>query len=210
MDLVCLPLQEINVILGMDWLTANHVMLNCATKTAVFGTAEPQDSRIVSAKRVKSSVKAGAQVFMMLFSVVLDKDASEKDIPIVKEFPEVFADVDCLPPEREVEFAIDLIPGTGPISMAPYRMSPLELSELKKQLEDMMEKQFIRPSVSPWGAPVLLVKKKDGSMRLCVDFRQLNKVTVKNRYPLPRIDDLMDQLIGASVFSKIDLRSGYH
>ena len=115
----------------------------------------------------------------------------------------MFADVDCLPPEREVEFAIDLIPGTGPIFMAPYRMSPLELSELKKQLEDMMEKQFIRPSVSPWGAPVLLVKKKDGSMRLCVDFRQLNKVTVKNRYPLPKIDDLMDQLIGASVFSKL-------
>jgi len=84
------------------------------------------------------------------------------------------------------------------------------LGELKKQLEELLEKQFIRPSVSPWGAPVLLVKKKDGSMRLCVDYRQLNKVMIKNRYPLPRIDDLMDQLIGAEVFSKIDLRSGYH
>jgi hypothetical protein len=89
-------------------------------------------------------------------------------------------------------------------------MSASELGELKSQLEELLEKQFIRPSVSPWGAPVLLVKKKDGSMRLCVDYRQLNKVTIKNRYPLPRIDDLMDQLVGAEVFSKIDLRSGYH
>ena len=94
--------------------------------------------------------------------------------------------------------------------MAPYRMAPAELVELKKQIEDLMEKQFIRPSTSPWGAPVLLVKKKDGSSRLCVDYRQLNKMTIKNKYPLPRIDDLMDQLHGSSVFSKIDLRSGYH
>jgi hypothetical protein len=129
----------------------------------------------------------------------------------VQEFPEVFPDdITELPPEREVEFAIDLVPGMSPISIAPYRMSALELGELKKQLEELLEKQFIRPSVSPWGAPVLLVKKKDGSMRLCVDYRQLNKVTIKNRYPLQRIDDLMDQLVGAEVFRKIDLRSGYH
>ncbi|RHN78856.1 putative nucleotidyltransferase, Ribonuclease H [Medicago truncatula] len=115
-----------------------------------------------------------------------------------------------VPPEREVEFSIDLVPGTKLVSMAPYRMSASELSELKKQLEDLLEKKFVRPSVSPWGAPVLLVKKKDDSMRLCIDYRQLNKVTVKNRYPLPRIDDLMDQLVGARVFSKIDLRSSYH
>ena len=115
-----------------------------------------------------------------------------------------------MPPEREVEFSIDLVPGTKPVSMAPYRMSASELAELKKQLEDLLDKKFVRPSVSPWGAPVLLVKKKDGSMRLCIDYRQLNKVTIKNRYPLPRIDDLMDQLVGARVFSKIDLRSGYH
>ena len=89
-------------------------------------------------------------------------------------------------------------------------MYPIELAELKKQLEELLEKRFVRPSVSPWGAPVLLVKKKDGTMRLCVDYHQLNKVMVKNKYPLPRIDDLMDQLVGACVFSKIDLRSGYH
>src|SRR5215470_4865521 len=115
-----------------------------------------------------------------------------------------------LPPEREISFSIDLVPGTGPISIAPYRMSPIELAELKRQIEELLAKYFIRPSVSPWGAPVLFVKKKDGSLRLCVDYRQLNKVTIKNKYPLPRIDDLIDQLKGASVFTKIDLRSGYH
>ena len=105
---------------------------------------------------------------------------------------------------------INLEPGTKPISIPPYRMSPAELKEWKDQLQDLLSKGFIRPSVSPWGAPVLFVKKKDGTMRMCIDYRQLNKVTVKNKYPLPRIDDLFDQLQGASLFSKIDLRSGYH
>ena len=109
-----------------------------------------------------------------------------------------------------MDFSIDLIPGAGPISMTPYRMAPAELVELKKQIEDLLEKKFFRPSASPWGAPVLLIKKKDGSSRLCVDYRQLNKLTIKNKYPLPRIDDLLDQLRGAAVFSKIDLRFGYH
>jgi len=122
-------------------------------------------------------------------------------------FPE---EVPGLPPRREVEFSIDLVPGIGPVSMAPYRMAPTELVELKKQIEELMVKQFIRPNTSPWGAPMLLVKKKDGSSRLCVDYRQLNKMTIKNKYPLPRIDDLMDQLHGSTVFSKIDLRLGYH
>ena len=116
----------------------------------------------------------------------------------MREFPEMFPDeIPGVLPEREVELAIDLVPGTRPVSMAPYRMSASELSELKKQLEEFLEKKFVRPSVSPWGAFVLLVKKKDGSMRLCVDYRQLNKVTIKNNYPLPRIDDLIDKLVGA-------------
>ena len=109
-----------------------------------------------------------------------------------------------------MEFTIDVAPGTTPISKAPYRMAPLELKELKIQLQELLDKGFIRPSVSPWGAPVLFVKKKDGSTRLYIDYRELNKVTVRNKYPLPRIDDLFDQLQGACVFSKIDLRSGYH
>nr|GFB98706.1 putative reverse transcriptase domain-containing protein [Tanacetum cinerariifolium] len=109
-----------------------------------------------------------------------------------------------------VEFNIRLIPGAKPISKAPYRMAPVELKELKDQLQELLERGFIRPSVSPWGAPVLFVKKKDGSMRLCIDYRELNKITNRNHYPLPRIDDLFDHLQGAMYFSKIDLRSGYH
>ena len=113
------------------------------------------------------------------------------------DFPE---DVPGLPPVRETEFSIDVMPGTGAISITPYRMAPAEMAELGKQFEDLSSKGFIRPSVSPCGAPVLLVKKKYGKSRLCVDYRQLNKVTVKNRYPIPRIDDLMDQLLGGTVF----------
>ncbi|XP_074373866.1 uncharacterized protein LOC141714233 [Apium graveolens] len=111
---------------------------------------------------------------------------------------------------REIEFAIDLEPGTEPVSKAPYRMAPVEMKELARQLQELLEKGVIRPSVSPWGAPVLFVKKKDGSLRLCIDYRELNKLTIKNKYPLPRIDDLFDQLKEAKYFSKIDLRSGYH
>ncbi|GJV35222.1 putative reverse transcriptase domain-containing protein [Tanacetum coccineum] len=122
-------------------------------------------------------------------------------------FPE---ELPGIPPIRDVEFNIELIPGAEPISKAPYRMAPIELKELKDQLQELLERGFIRPSVSPWGAPVLFVKKKDGSMRLCIDYRELNKITIRNRYPLPRIDDLFDQLQGAKHFSKIDLRSGYH
>jgi len=133
-----------------------------------------------------------------------------KSIPIVQDFPEVFQEVPGLPPDREIEFTIELLPGTAPISKAPYRMAPTELIELKKQLQELLDKGLIRPSVSPWGAPVLFVRKKDGSPRLCIDYRELNRVTVKNKYPFPRIDDLFDQLAGAVVFSKIDLTTGYH
>jgi len=141
------------------------------------------------------------------------KSAAEviQSIPVASEYADVLPDeVPGLPPSRDIDFTIDLIPGAGLVFMAPYRMAPAELAELKKQIEELLEKQFIRPNASPWGAPVLLVKKKDGSSRLCVDYRQLNKLTIKNKYPLPRIDDLLDQLKGARVFSKIDLRSRYH
>ncbi|XP_073224802.1 uncharacterized protein [Cicer arietinum] len=191
-DLVCLPLCLVDVIIGMDWLSANR----------------RDKSNNISADQVKALLKEDAQLYMILASLEFEEKVVIRDVPIVCEFPEVFPqDVTSLPPEREIEFSIDLVPGTGPISMAPYRMSPLELSELKNQLEDLLDKQFIRPSVSPQDAPVLLVKKNDGSMRLCVDYRRLNKVTIKNKYLLPRIDDLMDQFRGSCVFSKIDLRS---
>ncbi|GKE54542.1 putative reverse transcriptase domain-containing protein, partial [Tanacetum coccineum] len=115
-----------------------------------------------------------------------------------------------IPPARQVEFQIDLVPGVAPVARAPYRLAPSEMKELAEQLQELSDKGFIRPSSSPWGAPVLFFKKKDGSFRMCIDYRELNKLTVKNRYPLPRIDDLFDQLQGSSVYSKIDLRSGYH
>ncbi|GJR85348.1 putative reverse transcriptase domain-containing protein [Tanacetum coccineum] len=134
-----------------------------------------------------------------------------EDIPVVLEFPGVFPkDLLGLPPSREVEFCIDLIPGAVPVAKSPYRLAPTEMQELSNQLKELQEKGFIRPSSSPWGAPVLFVKKKDGSFRMCIDDRELNKLTIKNRYPLPRIDDLFDQLQGSWYFSKIDLRSGYH
>ncbi|GJT43198.1 putative nucleotidyltransferase, ribonuclease H [Tanacetum coccineum] len=133
------------------------------------------------------------------------------DIPIVRDFEDVFPDdLSGLPPQRQVEFRIDLIPGATPVAKSPYRLAPSEMQELSEQLQELQDKGFIRPSHSPWGAPVLFVKKKDGSFRMCIDYRELNKLTIKNRYPLPRIDDLFDQLQGARYFSKIDLRSGYH
>ena len=114
-------------------------------------------------------------------------------------------------PDRSVEFVIELVPGTAPISKRPYRMLAGELTELKKQIDELMEKEFIRPSSSPWGCPVIFVKKRDSNVpRLVVDYQPLNAVTIKNKYPIPRITDLFDQLAGATVFSKMDLRSGYH
>ncbi|GJZ22048.1 putative reverse transcriptase domain-containing protein [Tanacetum coccineum] len=126
-------------------------------------------------------------------------------------FPEVFPeDLSGLPATRPVEFQIDLIPRAAPVARAPYRLAPSKMKELSEQLQELSDKGFIRPSSSPCGAPVLFVKKKDGSFRMCINYRELNKLTVKNRYPLLRIDDLFDQLPGSSIYSKIDLRSGYH
>ncbi|GJQ96835.1 putative reverse transcriptase domain-containing protein [Tanacetum coccineum] len=119
-------------------------------------------------------------------------------------------DLSGLPASREVEFYIDLIPGAMLVAKSPYRLAPTEMQELSNQLKELQEKGFIRPSSSPWGAPVLFVKKKDGSFRMCIDYQELNKLTIKNRYPLPWINDLFDQLQGSWYFSKIDLRSGYH
>ena len=151
-------------------------------------------------------------VLAAVFSAGEELADGRPELPrVVCEFPDVFPDeISGLPPVREVEFGIDLAPGTAPVSVAPYRFAQAELVELKHQLDELKDKGFVRPSSSPWGAPALFVKKKDGSLRMCIGYRQLNKVTVKNRYPMPRIDDLFDQLRGATCFSKIDLRSGYH
>ncbi|GJU63788.1 putative nucleotidyltransferase, ribonuclease H, partial [Tanacetum coccineum] len=170
---------------------------------------------IISCEKAQKYMEKGCQLFLAQVTVKENKDKSEEkrleDVPTVRDFPEVFPeDLPGLPPTRQVEFQIDLVPGAAPVARAPYRLAPSEMEELSTQLQELSDKGFIRPSSSPWGAPVLFVKKKDGSFRMCIDYRELNKLTVKNRYPLPRIDDLFDQLQGSSVYSKIDLRSGYH
>jgi hypothetical protein len=149
-----------------------------------------------------------AKPFGRVYEAIIPKI---QDIPVVCEFLDVFSeDLPGLPPERDVQFVIELKPGTTPISRRSYRTPPNELVELKTQLQDLLEKGFIRPSSPPWGCPAIFVKKKDQTLRMCVDYRPLNEVTIKNKYPLPQIDILFDQLTGAQVFSKIDLRSGYH
>jgi len=138
-------------------------------------------------------------------------DEVREENQVVDDFPDVFPDeLLGMPPDRDIEFLIELLPGTAPIAKRPYRMGVNELEELKKQIKELLEKDFIRPSSSPWGAPVIFVDKKDGTRRMCVDYQSLNEVTIKNKYPLPRIDDLFDHLKGACVFSKIDFRSSYH
>jgi len=212
MDLVCLPLSGMDAILGMNWLEFNYVHINYFSKTVRFSSVEEEgETEFLTTKKLKQLMHDGIQMFSLMAFLSIENQAVINKLQVVCEFPEVFLDeTPDVPLEREVEFSIDLVTGTKPNSLAPYCMSASKLAELKKQLEDLLDKKFLRPSVSPWGVPVLLVRKKDGSMRLCIDYQQLNKVTIKNRYPLPRIDNLMDQLVGARVFSRIDLRSGYH
>ncbi|KAA0043063.1 ty3-gypsy retrotransposon protein [Cucumis melo var. makuwa] len=220
--LLVLDMQDFDVILSMDWLSANHANIDCFGKEVVFnppsgasfkfrGAGMVCIPKVISAMKASKLLSQGTWGILASVVDIREPEVSLSSEPVVREYPDVFPDeLPGLPPPREVDFAIELEPGTAPISRAPYRMAPAELKELKVQLQELLDKGFIRPSVSPWRAPVLFVKKKDGSMRLCIDYRELNKVTVKNRYPLPRIDDLFDQLQGATVFSKIDLRSGYH
>ncbi|KAH0729719.1 hypothetical protein KY290_000849 [Solanum tuberosum] len=198
------------------------VTVDCRTRVVKFQfpnelVLEWKSSSAVSKGRFISYLTARKLVSKgCVYHLVRVNDSSVEvshiqSIPVVKEFPEVFPDdLPGVPPERDIDFGIDLLPDIQPISILPYRMAPAELKELKKQLMDLLDKGFIQPSVSPWGSPVLFVRKKDGSLRMCIDYRQLDKVTIKNKYPLPRIDDLFDKLQGASCFSKIDLRSGYH
>jgi hypothetical protein len=199
-DLLLLDLEGMDVLLGMDWMTRHRVSLDIPSRAVEIDSPDHEPTILYLPQRECSNSYAYAIEGNKL-----------KDIPIVYKYPDIFPD-DLLgmPPDRDIEFIIELQPGTAPIFKRPYRMPPNELAELKIQLQDLLNKGYIRPSASPWGCPVLFVKKKDNSLRLCVDYRPLNAVTIKNKYPLPRIDILFDQLAGAKVFSKIDLRSGYH
>ena len=165
----------------------------------------------MSVKKTRECLRKGCGAFMAYVINTKERKSEVKDVLVVCDYPDVFPeDLPGLPPDRQVEFRIDLVPGAAPVARAPYRLAPSEMKEMMSQLQELLDKAFIRPNSTPWGATVLFVKKKDGSMRMCIDYRELNKVTIKNKYPLPRIDDLFDQLQGASCFSKIDLRSGYH
>ena len=166
---------------------------------------------LINAMTTSKMLRKGCQGYLKFVVDRRQEGTQLEGIPIVKEFLDVFPDdISGLPPDRAIKFVIELIPGTEPISIPLYRMAPVELKELKAQLEELLSKGFIRPSTSPQGAPILFVKKKDGSLRLCIDYRQLNRETILNQYQLPRIDELFDQLHGSRVYSKIDLRSGYH
>ena len=215
-----IPLPIFDVILGMDWLYQYRAIISCFWKTVsletpsgekiIFQGSAPPHSLFVLARLFpgQRAVKTG-----MLWSLIdkPSKVVSIEEIPVVRDYPDVFpSELPGMPPERAVEFRIDLVPGARPIAKAPYRLARPFQEELKKQLDDLLAKKLIRPSVSPWAAPVLFTEKKDHSWRMCVDYRALNNVTIKNKYPLPRIEDLFDQLRGAKVFSKIDLQSGYN
>ena len=221
-DLILIDLKGLDVILGMDWFASNYVSMDCFRKEVIFrrqglpvvvfyGEHRRAPSGSISAISARCLLQKGCKGYLAHVVDTRGSEVSLEDVPVVRDFLDVFPDdLPGLPPEREIDFPIDLVPGTAPISLPPSRMASAELKELKTQLQELVDRGFIRPSISPWGAPVLFVKKKDDTWRLCIDYRQLNKVTIRNKYPLPRINDLFDQLQGARVFSKINLRSGYH
>jgi hypothetical protein len=204
-NLIVLESKSIDVILGMDWLSKHKVLIDCAKKFAKLTNPEGKEMKFVIETVVTTKGVANRAKVKQL-------DARQgSEVPVVNEFPDVFPEeLLGMPPDRDIKFVIELKPGTTPIYKTPYRMATPELVKLKEHIKELLEKGFIRPSSSPWGIPMIFVLKKDGTQRLCMDYHALNEVTVKNKYPLPRIDDLFDQLRGACVFSKINLRSGYH
>ncbi|GJU57777.1 putative reverse transcriptase domain-containing protein [Tanacetum coccineum] len=201
-DLIHFRHGSFDVIIGMDRLSNYKAEIICHEKVVRIPLSNGKVHRVLGERpeekaRFLMGAKAG--------------DKKQEEIVVVRDFPKVFPDdLSGLPPIREIEFRIELIPRATPVAKSPYRLAPSELEELSGQLKELQDKGFIRPSSSPCRAPVLFVKKKDGSFRMCIDYRELKKLTVKNRYPLPIIDDLFDQLQGSQFFSKIDLRSGYH
>nr|GEV51950.1 putative reverse transcriptase domain-containing protein [Tanacetum cinerariifolium] len=228
-DLMPIEMGSFNVIISMDLLVKYNAVIVCDEKLVrvPFGdeilifhgdeSINGHESRlnIISCTKTQRYLLKGCHIYLAHVTTKEAEDKSKEkrlqDVPIVQDFLEIFLeDLPGIPPTRQVEFQINLVLGAAPVARAPYRLAPSEMKELSDQLKELANKCFIRPGFSPWGAPVLFVKKKDGSFRMFIDYRELNKLTVKNRYPLIRIDDLFDQLQGSSIYSKIDLRSGYH
>ncbi|GJS74106.1 putative reverse transcriptase domain-containing protein [Tanacetum coccineum] len=227
-DLLPIELGSFDVIVEIDWMAEHRTKVVCYKKyiRVPYGNdiliiqgkrnevKNESKLEVISSIRTQGYIDKGCQVFLVQMMKKDETEASEKRIegvPVVKDFPEVFPEeLPRLPLTRQVEFHIELIPEAALVARAPYRLAPAEMKELAKQLKELADKGFIRPISSSWGAPILFVKKKDGYFQMCIDYRKLNKLTVKNRYPLPRINELFNQLQGSSIYSKIDLRSGYH
>nr|GEW43568.1 putative reverse transcriptase domain-containing protein [Tanacetum cinerariifolium] len=212
-DLMPIKLGSFDVVIGMDWLSKYHAKIICDKKVIhipidsktliIRGDQSKTRLNLISCIKTERYISMGCQVFI---AQIMEKKYDEKgleDMPVVREFSKVFSEeLPGLPPVRQVEFQIKLVPGAAPVAHATYRLAPSQMQELSNQLQELADRGFIRLSTSPWGAPVLLVKKKDGSFRMCIKYKELNKLTIKNSYPLPRIDDFFDQLQGSSVNRK--------
>ncbi|GKB73792.1 hypothetical protein Tco_0935204 [Tanacetum coccineum] len=195
-----IELGSFHVIIGMEWLSQHNVKIICGDKVVhipinnetlvIRGDRSGTRLNIISCVKTQKYIKRGCCMFLAHITKKKSEEKRLKDVPIVYDFPKVFPrDLPGLPLPRQVEFQIELVPGAAPVTQAPYRLSPSGMQELSNQLQELTDKGFIRPSSSTWGAPVLCVKKKDGSFRMCIDYRELNKLTIKNQYPLPRIND---------------------
>src|SRR4051812_39655798 len=204
--LIVLKSSNIDVILGMDWLAAHDARIHCATKTVQL--KHPFGKKIPYSARTTQHVEGQIYALNALNTSPLE---GIENVPVVRDFLDIFpVELPGIPPIRDVEFVIDLKPGTVPIAKCPYKMPPHHRLELKKEIDTTLQKGFIRPSSSDWGAPSLFVKKSDRTNHLVQDYQPINQATIQNKYPLPWINDLYDQLVGSTVFSKLDLRLGYH
>jgi hypothetical protein len=204
-NLIVLESKGIDMILGMEWLSKHNGLIDCAKKAVRLTPSSGKELEYIAESLVTDKAASNRIVLNHLDA------ASTLDIRTVSEYPNVFPEeLPGMPPDREIEFVIELVPGTAAIFKRPYRMAANQLAELKEQVQELLDKGYICPSASPWGAPIIFVPKIDGTQRMCVGYHSLNEVTIKTKYPLSRIDDLFDQLKGACVFSKNDLRSGYH
>ena len=203
-DLITIPFREFDLILGMDWLSKHQAIIDCDKKTIMLRCSDQFEvivhgvrfgamSIVISAMQARRLLRKGCEAFLALVLNSKRGQIELENIMVVKDFPDVFPEeLLGIPLVREVDLSIEILPGTTHTSRAPYKMAPTELKELKIQLQELLDKGFIRPNVSPWGAPVLFMEKKDGTLRMCIDYQQINKVTVKNKYPLPIIEDLFD------------------
>jgi hypothetical protein len=204
-NMIVLDSKRVDVILGMDWMNKQKALIDCAKKSVKLTTEVGQEIEFVAELLITHKGPTN--------QIKLNQLEAEQswDMQVVNEHLDVFPEeLPGMPPDHDIKFIIEFLLGTAPIYKSPYRMSTPQLRELKDQIQELERKGYIHPSSSPWGAPVIFVPKKDGTQRMCSDYRALNEVTVKNKYPLPWTDNLFDQLHGACVFYKIDLRSGYH